>query len=405
MQHFRKVTSLQEDFQMLGLLKPRTEADEPVVKKPEDEEGADAEVKKEGDEPVLPPTEGEEGEKKDGEEDEEQTEAKLIRQRTKRMSGSKKAKARLSARKHKAKRKRTTKLKKRLTKFKNRIKKFIRLKGKKKAGPRTRFKLAAGMDHRMANMLESLDTMSLVMKGSVQEDLSGAFKNVILLSSTLARKYAVMEEIMLKLEDALPVEHPDSASGYDLDKKNVKVDGKTGDAMDTTMDTPATEEEEPIVDMTKEEEGDGGEGWDWEDDSEEEGDDGETMGDDDMDGDMDDDGEDEEDEEDAEVEESRGLEHDLMQLRLEAEDVLDKMKTSVLSPDVAADVLKDMVAYLGGALKSYMDLAASIAPYAYAGQGAPAPVGQGVVPAEGGNKYAGQDAPNAETKQPDPQTK
>lgn len=69
--------------------------------------------------------------------------------------------------------------------------------------------------------------------------------------------------------------------------------------------------------------------------------------------------------------ESRRISDNLRTLMTEAEDILSKFKTDVLSPSDAESILRDMVSYLGGAIKTFIDVAKGIEKYSYAGKDDP----------------------------------
>lgn len=89
------------------------------------------------------------------------------------------------------------------------------------------------------------------------------------------------------------------------------------------------------------------------------------------------------------------------EVRLEAADVLDRMTTSTMSAADSAAVLKDMVNFLGGALKAYMDIAKDLPKSAYIGWDEAKEEKEVPEKAEGGHSYIGQDEPNKEKTKPE----
>jgi hypothetical protein len=94
---------------------------------------------------------------------------------------------------------------------------------------------------------------------------------------------------------------------------------------------------------------------------------------------------------------------ELTMIRMEAQDAMDNLKTHVISPKEAGTILRDMVGYLGGAMKTYMDLARNIGKYAYAGVGAPPPNTEMIRNnvSQQGHNYIGRDDLDSEPASPE----
>ena len=254
-----------------------------------------------------------------------------------------------------------------------------------------------------------------------------ALKRVSKNAQTLCRKFAVLEEIKYgQLKESImniPIEHPESEYGWENpDAPNITVGNKDGNATDYAshsklkgnvkaeddMDPSDNQEwwadvggdDDVSDDMDAEVDADDMDM----DDSDIDMDDSEIGSEDDLDAELSNDDDDEMDldfdvSDDEEAFESKkvDLSYEMSRLRTEAEDVMQKLKTSVLSPADAGQFVKDMVSYLGGAMKAYLDLAAQISSEytagGYAGQGAPADAAGKVDDNGNVNKYAGVEIP------------
>lgn len=387
MKHFRHVGSLQEDFAALGLVNKKPSAPGFPRETPDqlsesqlDEDGfedldLDAIVEEEDSElDALIEDNSESLTEDELNEDElnedEIDEVRLVRQRLKRGKPGDRAKARQDYRKNRTQILRDRKRRAKKAGVKIKRAKFQKLKGGRSAGTRKRFALAASSE-KLANLMESITDVDLELTGNVHEELERGFANVDAVASMLCRKFAIIEE----MEHGLPVEHPESEYGEEGDE-NMKDGGKTGDATDSASDAPKGNithgDDHPDHKTPK-----GNvkfEGEEYDDDEDD---------DDDDDSDSD------------EMEESKFSSVDMAQLRAEASDSMDKLKTHVISPAEAGVILKDMVTYLGGAMKSYMDLAKSVAKNAYPGEDMPMDVGHNVKDNvdQAGHEYIGKDQP------------
>jgi len=428
-QHFRKIRTMQEDFESLGIAKARaghglvnernyapiSEDIEPLRfdehAQTEDLDGGltedvdlddgfgdltedmdlddllEGKSKKESgcdDDDDYDDDEDDDEDDDDIEESENMTEEELaeglIKKRLKRMKAGDRAKARQNYRKKKKTilRKRHKREKKAKTKIRH--KRITALRGNKKAGSRRRFQLKNDI-HECQDLNESLEGLDLSRGWDLFEEVERGFGLVDQFSGVLVRKFAVAEEALRGLEEgSIPVEHPDSEFGYDEEPENTKKGGKTGDATDSAGDAPKgnvkSNDDHPDHKTPK----------------------GNVK----FEADGDDEDDDDEDDEDEEKNESIDMPSEMVMLRLEAQDALDKMKTHVISPSEAGSILRDMVTYLGGAMKTYMDLASGISKYAYAGIGAPGDYGVSVKDNtdQTGHNYIGKDDLGAEKPGP-----
>lgn len=354
MQHFRRITSLQEDMEALGLTRPSknkytgfaSEKPDPIEEK-NDAAAQSKKLSEEIDSIVAELTENNETvELQEGEE----------------TSAGDHEKARLARRKKKAFINKARKLRQKKNAYKLHQKRLSSLKKGRSAGPRRRFVLKQAMGESV-DLLNSLKELNLEMTGNIYETLEDGFLNVDQLAATLGRKFAVVEEM-------LPVEHPESEYDYEDGDDNVKSGGKTGDATDSAKDAPSgnvmSKDDHPESPAPR----------------------GNVKFEQDDDYDMKDQ---EDDSGDKKI--SVDMTDEMFNFRLEAQDALDAMKTHVISPEEAGNILRDMVQYLGGAMKMYMDLAKNIGQYAYAGVGAPRPNPEMVKDnvSQQGHNYAGQD--------------
>lgn len=386
MQQFRKVTTLAEDMASLGL----------------------------GGHEAAP------------EASNELTEATLKRVKTKRTTSSQKSKARMAARKGKAKRNRARRMQAKKSTYKTKMKRLKKMKKGKKGGPRTQLRLVTGLG-RQGNLFESFNMATIDPASLTKEGVVEAFENVSKVSGVLARKFAIIEELM-----DLPVIHPESEYGYDIDTSNAVASGKTGDAMDTVAQAPkgnvsaeepkagpadtkvgevAEDDVDPKDPVAEEDEDetvaeavDDDEVTEEEDEEVTEDDDEEVTEDSEDDEDLEE--EDEKDEVQESIRrrvaarlESMPMDFELNAIRLEAENIAAQVAEGAMTPVAAGAVLGDMVSYLGGAMKAYDELAAELQTvYIGTGEpieipGAPAPEADGENPKE----YIGDGAPEGDS--------
>jgi len=399
MQHFRKVTTLAEDFAAMGL-----------AEKPSDYSFFPKEVS-------------------DPKEVSESVDEALTVQRTKKMTPGEKAKARRYRTKNKAKLSRQKAIRDRKPQTQLRKARQAKLKGDRTAGPRRRFVLSQDMSNMREQMkaLQELKKFHNANTGKKLENkhLVESLERIISNAQILCRKYAVLEEIKagsLRESVNVPIEYPGlSVDWENPDAPNINPTGKDMDATDYAKDSklPGNVKAEDDMDPSDNQEwwvdvdsGDEGEcddvdmgtdddmGDDFQVDMDDESGDEVDVS---MDDEMGDDDEIEldfnvDDEEEMPMESKRvDLSYEMAKLRTEAEDVLAKMKTSVLTPADAASIVKDMVIYLGGAMKAYIDLAAQVSSQyqqgGYAGQGQPADETNAPDDNKNVNKYVGQEAP------------
>lgn len=405
MQHFRRITTLQEDFAKIGLsaetlgVPQRPSRVRPLV---EDDQG---------DTPDDDATGDDEG---------EQTVEGLQRVKVKKMKSADKAKARMASRKGKAKRNRQRRMNSKKAGYKRRMTKLAKMKKGKSAGGRMRFKLVQGME-RAANVLESLDVRRLVEStnpAKQRRQLAEALVKVAGLAGALGRRYAVLESALLDEEASLGLDvmHAGSAYGWD-DANSTSFAGgsapKTGEATDYAGKAKTEDDADPIDGPAPEampgsDEGETDEGVhvgnpSTEDDEdpldapEDEGDefDDADLGDDDLDlGD--------EDETDEAYENRRGpkgkpitersavrrtgrrpttealdlpMDHELAAIRVEATEVALNLQQGNVSMGQASNIMGDMVSYLGGAMKLYNQLVGYLGELGYVGQDTPPQAG------------------------------
>lgn len=400
MQHFRKVSSIEEDFAAIGIAKKQSAAsffpsEVPDMTREQIEEG-------------------------------------LTVQRTKKMSPADKADARRYRQKNKSKLARQKAVRERKPQHQKRQDRVDRLKGDRTAGPRRRFVLSQDLSN-MRNEMKALNELRKFHNANNSPKdvakLLGTLKRISENAQALCRKYAVLEEIKYGAlrESMIPIEHPESEYGWENpDAPNINPSNKEGDPTDYAANSKLKGNVKAEDDM------DPSDNQDWWVDVDASGDsmddmgdmeigddsvsDDLNMGDDDMSFDdvgSEDDldaelgGDDDEmeldfdlpdDEEEMPMESKRvDLSYEMARLRTEAEDVMQKLKTSVLSPAEAGSFVKDMVIYLGGAMKAYLDLAAQVTKEyqqgGYAGQGAPEAVGASVDDTDQVKKYAGKEVP------------
>jgi len=301
----------------------------------------------------------------------------LVRKRLKRQKAGVRAQARREYKKKRGSVLRKRKKREKKSSFKIRKKRITALRGTKSAGPRRRFSLENNEE--LLNTFESID-----LKGNAHEGLIEGFMRIDEVATLLSRKFSVCDEIIDQLEselfgeEGIPVEHPDSEYDYENpDAPNYIAPGKTGDVTDTAKDAPkgniASKDDHPQVKTPA----------------------GNVKFE--MDGDSEDD---DEDDDDDDMEESVDMPSEMIMLRMEAQDALAKLKTHVISPAEAGAILKDMVGYLGGAMKTYMDLAKDIGQYAYAGVDQPGEYTGGVNIDTAKHNYIGKDGLENEPASP-----
>jgi len=399
MQHFRKVSSIEEDFAAIG-----------IAKKPSGNF-----FPSEVPDPIT----------------EDKLDEALVVQRTKKMSPADRAKAHRYRQKNKSKIARQTAVRERKPQHQKRQDRVDRLKGDRTAGTRRRFVLQQDMSN-MRNEMKALQELRKFHNANSPKDtkqLVETLKRISKNAQTLCRKYAVLEEIkfgQLK-ESEIPIEHPESEYGWENpDAPNINPGNKDGDPTDYASSSKLKGNVKAEDDMDPSDNQD----W-WSDVSGGDDDDMDMSSDDDMDMSADDDmdmgdevgseadldaelggddeviGDDDEmdmdfdmsdDDEESPMESKRvDLSYEMARLRTEAEDVMQKLKTSVLSPAQAGSFVQDMVIYLGGAMKAYLDLAAQVTKEyqqgGYAGQGGSVEVGASVPDNDSVKKYAGREQP------------
>jgi hypothetical protein len=346
------------------------------------------------------------------------------------MTPGEKAKARRYRTKNKAKLSRQKAIRDRKPQTQARKARQSKLKGDRTAGPRRRFVLAQDMSNMREQMkaLQELRTLHSANSNKKIENkhLVESLERIISNAQILCRKYAVLEEIKagsLRESVNVPVEYPGlSVDWENPDAPNINPAGKDMDATDYAKDSKlkgnvkAEDDMDPSdnqewwvdVDSGESDSGECDDDMEVDDSDDMEVDMGDDMsGEDELDVSMDDEmGDDDEieldfsvdDEEEMPMESKRvDLSYEMAKLRTEAEDVLAKMKTSVLSPADAASIVKDMVIYLGGAMKAYIDLAAQVSSQyqqgPYAGEGELQQEPAAPEDNKNVNKYVGQEAP------------
>lgn len=385
MQHLRKITTLSEDMAALGLAAPAKE--KPKTSRP-----------------AI-------------------TESKARPKSKASIKESKKA-ASAVAKRRKAQESREKRLESKENAFKAAIKNL-----QKENKSRPQLRLTLGVDKTLKS-LGSLSFTESTIKTAKRSEFTKAFESVSVVAGLLARKFAVLEDLM-----DIPVIHPDSAYGYDVDHSNVRDGNKDGDATDYATggveedDDEAVKDEvpapaaEPVKDAWQEDEDkpevlpdDEVEECEMQDKDEEEikEDDGDADEDDKEDpiGEEDEGGEEEgskkddvEDEKEKKVAESAArrararyesmpMNFDLNAIRMEAENLATQVSAGAsIGPRMVAGILNDMVSYLGGAMKMYQTLAGTMQSM-YVGKDQPAPNEE--EPAEGeegAEAYVGLDGP------------
>lgn len=376
MQHFRKISSLEEDFEAMGIARKQPAGQFFASEQPNSA-------------PDLT----------------EDLDEGLSVQRTHKMSPADRAQARRYRQRNKSKLHRQKTVRERKPQHKVRKARVDRLKGARTAGPRRRFVLNQDMTD-MRNQMKALTELRKFHNANspkTSPQLMETLKRISANAQLLCRKFAVLEEIksgQLK-ESGIPIEHPESEYGWENpDAPNINPANKEGDPTDYASNSKLK------GNVKAEGDAEPGDNQDWWVDVDSSGDDLDDMADVDVSVDADD-GEveldfdlpDEDDgEEEIPMEGRIDLSYEMAKLRTEAEDVLAKMKTSVLSPEAASAIVRDMVTYLGGAMKAYLDLSTEISgeynQAGYAGQGAPEDVGAGPDTENGQpKKYVGKDEP------------
>lgn len=315
----------------------------------------------------------------------------------------------------------------------------------KKSGTKIEFKLRMlkGLTKRAA-VMESYDVKkALGTQTPTADQMSESFMKVAGLAGALARNFSVLEHYYSEAEATLgiPVMHPGSAYGYDTNVSNAADSDASGEVTDYAKAGKAEDDDELPKDDMAEAEGDDDEvkkededddkdpldamGEDDEkdgdevkedDDSDEddklkeaEGDDDEVKEDDEKDGDDDDLKEDDDEDKkaaDKKVErrkkrarsEARGMDFELHAIRVEAEEQAAAVgEAENVNMGYASSLMNDMVSYLGGAMKLYFKLQQSMKSMGYVGQDQP--VGTGAAPTEVPTNPAviGQGQPEGQT--------
>jgi|GEM_PF-5326578 len=419
MQHFRRISSLAEDFAKIGISGATLGLNEsrPARRKLiESDEGEQLDTPELAAEEEVP-----------GEEDAPATVEGLERVKVKKMKSGEKAKARQAARKNKAKNNRKRRLARKKAGYKKRMAKLKKMTKGKSAGPRMRFRLVQGME-RAATMLESVNVHHIVSKaprGSARKQVAEAMMKVSQLAGALGRRFAVLESSLLDEETALGIDvmHAGSAYGWESGEANQGSAEKSGgEVTDYAGDKPATAaptgdklegdeepsapemtEEDPTLDdgldldldadlddddldMDDADDSDMDDDFDCDSDMDDEF--GDEFGDDDL-GD-DDEVEDDDDFGDEDVFESRTrkrkgrsinesiefpMDHELAAIRVEAAEVALNLQQGNVSMGQAADLMGDMVSYLGGAMKLYNQLVQHLGDIGYIGQDNPPQAG------------------------------
>lgn len=299
----RPITSLKEDFEHMGLLKqsgPPQEATAPLT---EDENLETDDLLEEGLDLEGQPLE----------EGAELTERLKI-QRLKRRPASVRAKSRIMRRKKKSKINRKRRMKMRRSTTKRKMKRLKAMKRGRKAGIRKRFSLTTSAE-RFGNLMESIKSFNFAIPADQlkQEELIKVLESTQGLATELRDKFDVVESLMAEMEMDHLIEEmlaEEAADEAQLDESTELGEGEVAEGCDE-----------------------------------------------------DDDYDDEDDDDDDDMEEANLHMGDEMEsLREETVQIIDKLNKSVLSPAEAMSALKDMVDYLGGAMKMYMDVATELAP-------------------------------------------
>lgn len=302
----RPITSLKEDFEGMGLLKQQG-TPEAALTEQEDVQTDDE---------IENLEEGAELEGQELTEGAELTE-RLKVQRLKRRPASVRAKARIGARKKKSVRNRKRRMKMRKSSTKRKMKRLKAMKRGRKAGIRKRFQLSSRADA-FGNLLESIKAFNFDMPADQikQEELIKVLESTGGLAAQLGEKFDVIESLMVEMEMNDLIEELIAEEQETLSEA---TDSTQGDVYDTVAEC-----------------------------------DDDMMEDDDMD--------DDEDDSDDDMEEDIHMGDEMESIKEETVQIIDKLNKSVLSPAEAMSALKDMVDYLGGAMKMYMDVAKELAP-------------------------------------------
>jgi hypothetical protein len=385
MQHLRKITTLSEDMAALGLAAPAKEnpkASRPAI-----------------------------------------TESKARPKIKASIKESKKAASAVAKRK-KAQESRARRLESKASAFKTAIKKL-----QKENKSRPQLRLTLGVDKTLKS-LTSLRFTESTIRTAKRSEFTKAFESVSVVAGLLARKFAVLEDLM-----DIPVIHPDSAYGYDVDHSNMRDGNKDGDATDYAQGEVEEDGDEEIKDLApppavdpaqdawQEDEDapedkpegmpeDEVEECEMQDEEDEEikEDDGDAdeddkedpIGEEDEEGSKADDVEDEKEKKVAESAarrararyESMPMNFDLNAIRMEAENLATQVSAGAsIGPSMVAGILNDMVSYLGGAMKMYQTLAGTMQSM-YVGKDQPAPNEEEPAEGEEGPEaYIGLDGP------------
>jgi hypothetical protein len=311
----RTVTSLKEDFERIGLLKESKEMSAPASSKID---VVESQQLTEGAEPTETPTEGELTER-------------LAVQRLKRRPASARAKSRLSYRKKKAKIRRKRKIRSRKSVVKRKMKRLKALKRGRSAGIRRRFRLATGLEQ-FANLIEQLQNSQITLAEGVDntEMIMKALESIEKMSAQMAEHFDEIEtfmedqELVELAEELMSLDDLEEACSDDMDEED-DMDDEDEDSEEVDESTELDTDEPVVTDEVETEEGDV------------------HMG------------------------------EELRNLHAESVSIMDQMKKSVLSPSDAMAAMNDMLKYLSGAMKMYMDLAKemNVMSNEYVGQGAP----------------------------------
>lgn len=416
----RKITSLQEDMQKLGLTRLVSE----------DINGKTPQRKQ----PVTESTQP------------------AARQSPKTAAQVAEAKKQIKAQKARAAAIREDRMKKKLATYETRLQRIERQAKKKGRKVESRLRFIKGLKKRAA-VMESYDVRKELGEDKLTaKALAESFGKVASLSGALGRAFGCMEQFFGEEESALdiPVIHPDSAYGYDVDHSNAANNAGSGEVTDYgTEKANEGDEEEPKDDMAEDDEEDKdtkteddeldaakkdddlGEDDEKDDDEVKEDDDvteddeeekdAKTEGDDEDEKCEDDDEKDDtktEDDEPADKDkkmEARRrakrraesiarrmpMDYELHTIRLEAEEMAASMVGDAENVNLgyASSLMNDMVSYLGGAMKLYFKLQNSMKTMGYVGQDQPAAAGgTPVATAQPNDAYIGTvDKPQGET--------
>lgn len=319
------------------------------------------------------------------------------------------AKKTIAAQRARAAKIRESRMAKKLAMYETRLQRIER--AAKKANYKVEFKIrqVKGVQKRAA-VMESYDVRkALGNKPLTAAALAESFGKVAALAGTLGRVFGVAEHFLQQTEADLgiPVMHPDSEYGLDVDHSNAGGKSGSGDVTDhgSEKEDDETEPQDNLGtddDMNEDDEKSDdldamGEDDDQKDDDEVQTEDDEAGCDDDMQTEEDDDKQDdvsedeenddddvqtEDDEQDADAEKTerrksrkeareQPIDFELHTIRLEAEEMAAKAVGSdptLNTGYLATDLLNDMVSYLGGAMKLYGKLQQAMTSFKYLGQ-------------------------------------